>query len=370
MRVTFVIGSLSSGGAERVLVLLAEALSKRGFQISIVTLNGPESDFYAVPVGVLRHALGISTPAQTLFGFLKFRRALFSMRPDVIISFIDRMNVLTLLAVLGSDIPVVVSERIDPKMHSIGWFWTKLRWWTYPRAQRIVVQTGRAMDYFLPKFQSTVCVIPNPVISPQGDLSLTDDLPAKPFLIAMGRFTQQKRFDLLMHAFATICPEYPEWRLVIVGDGPLRPEWEGLRNQLGLSNRVLFPGRVKNPCGWLKQADLFVLSSSYEGFPNVLCEAMASGLAVISTDCPSGPREIIRENIDGVLVPNQDMKALSHALALLISDREARRRLGSRAVEIIDRFGLEKVAGMWETMLVQILNETGKRSGQMREIGP
>lgn len=357
MKVTFVIGSLSSGGAERVLVLLTDAFLKKGSHVSVVTLNGAESDFYTLPSSVHRQALDISTPAQTLFGLLKLRRALFSTQPDVIVSLIDRMNVLTLLATVGLGIPVVVSERTDPKAHRIGSLWTRLRSWTYPWAGRIVVQTRGASDYFLPKFQSTVCVIPNPVVSPLPEPRLPGPFPEKPFLIAMGRFTKEKCFDLLMRAFSGLCRDYPEWKLVIIGDGPLRKEWENLRDQLGLSDRVLFPGRVKNPYRWLKQADIFVMSSLYEGFPNALCEAMACGLPVISTDCPSGPREIIREGQDGVLVPNQDVAALSKAMVRLMSDREERERLGSRAVEVVGRFGVQKVSAMWEAMLVQVLEE-------------
>ncbi len=357
MKVTLVIGSLSSGGTERVVVLLAGAFLKNGFRVSVVTLNGAESDFYRLPSDVHRQALGISTPAQTFFGFLKLRRALLSTKPEVIVSFIDRMNMLTLLAAAGSDIPIVVSERTDPKAHRIGWFWTKLRWRTYARARRIVVQTRGALDYFLPRFESTACVIPNPVVSPQPDQGPSDWLPAKPFLIAMGRFTEEKRFDFLMRAFAKVCLDYPEWRLVIIGDGPLKRKWEGLRDELGLSDRVLLPGRVKNPYPWLMQAELFVMSSLYEGFPNALCEAMACGLPVISTDCPSGPREIIRDNLDGALVPNQDVAAFSKAMVRLMSDREERQRLGARAVEVIDRFGLEKVAAMWGGLLAEVLEE-------------
>ncbi len=356
MRITFVIASLSSGGAERVVVSLATGFISHKHLVSVVTLNGRETDFYELPESAERRSLNISGLFQTISGLLKLRRSILSTKPDVIISFIDTTNVLTLWASLGLNVPVVVSERADPKMHRIGKIWDQLRRWTYPSAKRIVVQTSGALTYFLPQFESKVCVIPNPVLLPKISNQPIAHLP-KPLLIAVGRLVYEKGFDLLLKAFAGLKGRHPEWKLIILGEGPLRKILESLKEMLGLSGRVFLPGRMKNPYDFLKQADLFVLSSRSEGFPNALCEAMASGLPVIAMDCRSGPREIIRDGTDGILIPQQDIGALTEGMDRLMSNQSERQRLASHAVEIVERFGLEKVITIWERTLFEVLRE-------------
>jgi len=176
----------------------------------------------------------------------------------------------------------------------------------------------------------------------------------------MGRFYHQKGFDLLLRAFARLKDRYAQWTLTILGDGPLRDELQRLCEKLGVSERVFLPGRVKNPEHFLKQAELFVLPSRFEGFPNALCEAMACGLPVIASDCPSGPREIIRDGKDGVLVPNQDIRALTGAMGWLMSNEAERNRLAAAAVEVIERFGMEKIIKRWESVLCKVLYERNR----------
>jgi GalNAc-alpha-(1->4)-GalNAc-alpha-(1->3)-diNAcBac-PP-undecaprenol alpha-1,4-N-acetyl-D-galactosaminyltransferase len=192
-----------------------------------------------------------------------------------------------------------------------------------------------------------VHVIPNPVLAPPPAGKPPADLPAGPLVVAMGRLHSDKGFDHLLRAVAPSLERHPEWSLVVLGDGPDRAALEGLARELGIAGRARFPGRVAAPDAVLRQAALFVLSSRFEGFPNALVEAMACGVAVVSTDCRSGPAEIVRQGVDGVLVPPGDPEALGAAIERLISDPAERARLAARAPEVVARFGAEGVLEMW-----------------------
>ena len=246
-------------------------------------------------------------------------------------------------------------------MFSLGSLWKKLRRITYLQAARVVSASKGVDDYFdwLPKNKRAV--IHNPLAAVEDDQSpLNIPLganPKKKWVIAMGRLTYQKGFDLLLSAFQKIADRYPDWQLLILGEGELRLELENLKVNLGLTDQVLFLGVISNPFLLLKHSKLFVLSSRFEGFGNVLIEAMSCGLPVISTDCPSGPREIIRDGIDGILVPNEDVLALAAAMARLMSNERERERLAAHAPEGTERFFLEKIVGMWEALISEVIKE-------------
>ena len=161
---------------------------------------------------------------------------------------------------------------------------------------------------------------------------------------------EQKSFDILIEAFSSLAPVHSEWDLWILGDGPLRPALEQQIHALGLQNRVFMPGRSGNISEWYERADLYVLSSRFEGLPMTLIEAMAYGVAVVSFDCNTGPRDIIRHEVDGLLVPPEDSAGLSAALARLMGDETTRQRFAGRALEARERFSMARITGLWEQL--------------------
>lgn len=366
MRLTFIISSLSSGGAERVASIMANYWARKGWQITLLTFDdGTTPPFYHLDSVISHYSLKLtkesSNPLTAIHHNLsrlrRLRSAIRQSKPDCVLSFMDQANVLTLLATEGLRIPVIVVEQIFPPAQDIGLAWNKLRDWTYPRAFRVVGVTKRALSDFKPRIQSRSCVIHNPVL-PSAVISDQPEqkLLGRPSLLSVGRLVEQKGHDLLLRAFAELRDRHADWSLTILGEGRRRQELEALSHDLKIAERVKLPGRVSNPDQFLRQADIFIMASRYEGFPMALGEAMACGLPVIATDCPTGPREMIRNGVDGVLVPNEDVAALASAMDRLMGDEALRHNLGSRASEITERFGLEKAMRMWEEVLERGIN--------------
>lgn len=338
----------------------------KGWCVTLLTLDdGREPLAYDLYPAVKHHPLSVartsSNPIQGIVNNLVriwvLRGAIKASTPQAVISFIDMTNVITLLSAFGLNIPVIVSERTDSVHHSIGKVWDILRKIFYPYSSCLVTQTQKALTYFSTAVRRRARVIPNPVLHSYGK---GETRPGKDIrvgvkiVMAMGRLSEEKGFDLLLRAFDRISAQHPTWSLVIWGEGHLRTSLKRLRDEIGFRGRVHFPGWTRHPFEKMWQADLFVMSSRYEGFPNVLCEAMACGLPVVSFDCPSGPREIIRNEVDGILVPNGDVDALAAAMDRLMSSEKERKHLSFRAVEICERFSREKVMGMWEELLAEL----------------
>lgn len=367
MKILLIISSLSSGGAERVMSIMANYWTKNGIIIELLTLDSTDSDFYELDPSVLRLGLAVSkessNPWQAINNNInrlkKLRAAIKSSTPDVVISFMDKMNVLTLLATRGLGLKIIIMEHTNPESHHISFAWRALRRLSYRYADLLGVLTERARPWAQTLIRKgAVFVMPNPIRDYRGDAQMEKSLrdfvgaPAQArVIVSMGRLSFEKGFDMLIKAFAKAHESMPELWLVIFGEGRDRDTLQRLVGELALSGRVCFPGRVSFPIPLLKQSDLFVMSSRYEGFPMALCEAMACGLPVISFDCPTGPGEIIRNGVDGILVPPEDINALSKAIVRLIGDEVERKAMASRAPEILERFSEERVMAEWDKLL-------------------
>ncbi|PYL01454.1 MAG: glycosyltransferase family 4 protein, partial [Verrucomicrobia bacterium] len=340
MRLTLVISTLSSGGAERVMSIMANFWVRRDWPVTLLTFDdGSEKPFFNLDPQIIRiplNVMGLSgNPFQGVANnwkrLLALRTAVRKSEPDAVLSFMDTVNVLTLLATVGLKTPVIVAERTDPASHPIGKTWNLLRRWIYPLAAGLVVQSHDVLSFVSQRIRRRAHVIPNPAIAPP--ITTKADRPGgSKQIVAMGRLGEEKGFDLLLNAFARIASRYPDWSLIVWGEGEQRAKLEELRDKLGLHQKVRLPGRTREPLDKLREAAFFVLPSRYEGFPNAVCEAMACGLPVISFDCPSGPRNIIRNNVDGLLVRAGDIGALASAMEKLILDELERKRLSARAL--------------------------------------
>ena len=371
MRIALVISALSAGGAERVIVTLANSWAARGWRVTLITFEpAGTTPYYAVDPRVALRQLGIASAGSPLWRAIRqnlrriraLRQTLCAADPDLAIAFLAKINVLTVLASRGLGFPVVVSERNNPERQRFRGIWSWLRQRLYGTAYCVVTPSRGVLASFSGAVRERGRVIPNPV-----DLAR----PARAQrgsgrLVAVGRLVHQKGFDLLLQAFARIAPEHPDWTLTIWGEGEERATLEALRTELGLARRVRLPGVTERPGQWVGAADVFVLSSRYESFGNVITEAMAAGLPVVAFDCPWGPGDILRDGEDGLLVPPEDVDALAAAVRRLILDADLRARLGAAAALNVRRFAREAILAQWDALVAEATGarETTRPAGR------
>lgn len=379
MRITNVISHLGAGGAESVMALLSNHWVMGGNQVSVVirsTEKLPAQKVELDPRVSMQRTLtseGSENPQRKvskLAALMALRSAIMRTEPDVIIAYMDTTAVDTLLVTRGTGIPVIVTEHCDPRVRAIGQstvddraartgnnvrslVYGGLRRLLYPHAASVVCLTESAMSFFSQRVQKKGSVIPNPVISPPMAGRVPLPTPTRRILF-MGRLTTVKRLDRLLNAFSRTSFRDGGWYLELWGQGPEESRLIELSQRLGIQDRVALCGWTNDPYTVLRGAEIFVMSSETEGFPMALCQAMASGVPSISFDCPSGPRHIIRNNVDGILVPNGDIDALTGAMDYLMNNEAERARLAARAPEILDRFGCDKVFAQWERLFQRV----------------
>jgi glycosyltransferase involved in cell wall biosynthesis len=371
MKVLFFISSLTGGGAERVTVGLASYMADKKHSVSLVTMHGVERDFFSLDERINRICLNLGGKNTGLKKLVANFRRLFLLRktirlekPDVVVAMMTSSTVLAIIACFGLPTKVVGSERNYPGSKSIGVTWATLRRVFYRFADAHVAQTKKGARWIKENASaSNIAVIQNavvwpiagykPYVDPRNTISLE-----RRVILSVGTKCGQKGFDLLLTAFSAIAHEIPDWDLVILGLEPNQSDsicsYSKIVAQVdacGLKHRVFFPGRVGNVGDWYKDADIFVLSSRYEGFPNVLLEAMASGCACVAFDCNTGPKDIIKHEKNGLLIEPENTYVLSEAILLLANNPGLRKKMSFEAPSILCEYSEAKILNQWLILL-------------------
>lgn len=374
MRLLSVIGTLRMGGAERSLTGLADALARRGHDVTIVDLMPPgEMPFWpmAPDVGhVPIDCIGAGDRIDYPRAISRLRRVIRERSPELVLGFTTLGNLLAATANAGIGIPLVVAERVDPQAHAerIGRLKTRLRDMAYARANHVVVQTRHARRSLAYVPDARITIIPNAV--PRASALARPMEPGangRYRLQTLGRLSPEKGYDVLIAAFATIAGRFPTWDLVLHGEGPHRGALEAVVSRLGLGQRVTLPGATRAGGEVLSDAHILAFPSRYEGFPNALAEGMAAGLPVVTMAGIGGTEELIVDGETGLLASWSDpVVTLADRLAALMADAALRARLGDAARRHVAQFSPELHDDRWEAVLTCV---AAQRRGHRRN-GP
>ena len=352
MKIGIIISAFTNGGAQRVAVTLSKWLNDNGHEGCIIALSESEKNQYdAENVHLVR--------LEVLYKGQKITQRLRSFdqnnQIDAYIVMGVPMCIYVMPALRRTKAKIIVSERNDPRNFQGKPITKIISRWLMGRADGFVFQTNDASDYYK-KYKSKSAVIPNPVAEvPFVKDRMPNELRRKEIVTA-GRLVPQKNQEMLIRAFAKAAEELADYKLVIYGEGSLKERLVLLSNELGVGDRVVFPGSVNDLHDRIIHSELFVLSSDFEGMPNALMEAMAMGLTCISTDCPcGGPKDIIKSGINGYLIPVQNVEKCTEAIRSVIKDKKNADLLGLNALTIRDRYSTDIICNRWLQEVTNVL---------------
>lgn len=355
-RIALFISSLQKGGSERVMVNLAEYLHEKKYDVILVTQYQKENE-YGISPGIRRvysEPDGLQLRGGRIRNFCARFNALRDIwkayKPDVILSFLGKNNLMAVATAAFLPSSVAVSVRGEPTMEYEGKVMQMLAKFIFRFADGVALQTERARAFFPRAVRKKSVILSNPLNPQFLDREICMD--REDLIVAAGRLDENKNHTMLIHAFGKIAEEYPAVKLVIYGEGELREKLGSLISEKGLSDRISMPGSVDDVADRIGKARIFALTSNTEGMPNSIMEAMALGIPVVSTDCPcGGPAELIQDGVNGILVPVGDAYALADAFRRILEDRDFEKKLGENAREITKRLAPDKVSKEWEKYL-------------------
>lgn len=353
-KVFLIIPTLVQGGAERVISELANEFTKKGIEVHLVLL-AKATQFYSIDSRITIHKLGFENKDKLrrlyseIMVFIKFRRLLKQERPDSVLSFMVKYNVFTILASRFLKIPVYVSDRSNP-FKKIPKSRALLRKYTYKWATGIISQTNTANSAIANITAHTnIKTIHNPIRKIK-----VFNFKREKIILNVGRLVPEKGQKFLINAFSELSDE--TWKLVILGDGPLRNDLEHEIHTLNISNRVILTGAVNNVDEWLARSSIFAFTSISEGFPNALAEAMAAGLACISFDCDAGPKDLIDNDKNGFLIEKNNTIDFTEKLNYLVKCPNKRNEFGKQGRLLSAKYSLKKISKLYLDFLLESKN--------------
>ena len=351
-KVLFVYSKLSSGGSERVMTLLANEFARQKYHTTMALLREDENETYKVDdqVNLIRFSYGTKNKLRiAIKRFHELRKLLKENKYDAVISFMYDINILTIFAASGLKQHIIVSERNDPSRRLGNGLFKAIECLAYSRAAYVVFQTDEVKKYYTDAVQRIGVTIPNPV---NGNLPERFNGEREKMIMAVGRLTEQKNFELLLNGFAKFHQRHKDYCLTICGQGSLLDRLKEQAKRLEIEQNVLFVGYVSDVNTRMQKSAMYVSTSNYEGISNAMLEALAMGVPCICTDCPvGGARLMIQNMVNGLLIPVGDEASLVKAMNMVADDSELAEKLGVEGEKIRKEYSIEKIAEQWKRLL-------------------
>lgn len=361
MKIVIYLHSLTFGGTERMATHLANHFSDTGYEVTVLCNSDPGYSSYPLRKEISNVVMHVGRKSDNSLikalrnnfnKIITFRRELKRIKPDFVISMSSTSNITSAIGCIGLKLVRVGREQSYPAAEPPNKKrWTKFRKLTYRWLDAVVAQTEITRSWLLENTSAkSVAVIQGAVVLPleRGDPIVVPHFKSSDkVLLTVGRLSSEKQFDHLIRAFKHAIVRCTGWQLVIVGEGDCRESLEDLIDELNISDVVSMPGFVGNAGDWYRIADLFSLTSAYEGFPNSVVEALAHGVPVVSYDCDTGPREMIEDGVNGLLVTPNSVEDLQDSLMLLMGDDDKRFTAGESAKKIIEKLDISKICEQW-----------------------